>query len=105
VPGQRLVAGAELTSATGGYVLTMQDDGNLVVYAPDRRILFATYTAGNPDAYLQFQTDGDLILWAGTRRLWASNTMGGPKSVLILQGDGNLVLYGPGNQATWWSNR
>ena len=105
MPGQRLVAGAQLTSATGGYVLTMQADGNLVLYASDRRILFATYTAGNPDAYLQFQTDGDLILWTGTRRLWATNTIGGPQSVLILQEDGNLVLYAPGHQASWWSNR
>ena len=105
-PGQTLEPGQQLRSTVGGYTLQMQQDGNLVLYAPNRQIMWASNTAGNVGMVLQLRTDGNLMLYvAGSRIIWASNTAGNPDSALILQGDGNLVLYVPGNRAIWWSNR
>jgi len=49
----------------------MQGDGNLVIYDPD----------GRP--------------------LWASNTVGHPGSRLVVQDDGNVVIYDPQNVRLW----
>lgn len=54
--------------------VSMQTDGNLVVYNP------------------------------GGQALWNSRTPGNPDSILILQDDGNLVIYAPGNRAIWATN-
>ncbi len=103
-PGQRLGPGEQLVSATGGYVLTMQTDGNLAVYAADRRVLFQSRTGGNTGTVLVMQTDGNLVLYApGNRAIWASNSAGNANSVLLLQGDGNAVIYAPGNRPVWWT--
>ena len=103
-PGQRLGPGEQLVSATGGYVLTMQTDGNLVLYAADRRVLFQSRTGRNAGTVLVMQTDGNLVLYApGNRAIWASNTAAHANSVLVLQGDGNAVVYAPGNRPIWWT--
>ena len=52
----------------------MQQDGNLVIYAP------------------------------GGRALWASNTAGNPGSRLVVQGDGNVMIYRPDGRAVWATN-
>lgn len=50
---------------------------------------------------LTYQTDGNLVLYAGAQALWASNTYGRPVGHAIMQTDGNLVIYGPSNQFIW----
>lgn len=53
---------------------------------------------------LSFQTDGNLVLYAGQRAIWSSGTAGSAAQTLIMQTDGNLVLYGASNSALWASN-
>ncbi|MFQ1003875.1 L,D-transpeptidase family protein [Modestobacter sp. SSW1-42] len=101
--GERLAAGQQLSSPDGRYRAVMQADGNLVVYAPDGRALFAsnTYARGSR---LDVQPDGNVVVYApdGAAR-WNSGTWTSPGSRLTLQDDGNLVLYRPDGRAAWWS--
>lgn len=105
------------TSPTG---LSMQDDGNLVLYAaggkvlwsansrPDRIIPGESIDVGeylwskNGRYNLVQQGDGNLVAYDGSKAIWATGTQGaGAKTVL--QSDGNLVTY-IGGRAVWASN-
>ena len=48
---------------------------------------------------LEFQGDGNLVLYRGTTALWASKTDRHPNSTLVFQWDGNIVIYDGG--AIW----
>jgi len=62
---------------SGATKLAMQEDGNLVVYAPDDKPLWASGTNGNPMATLRFQQDGNIVIYsANGESLWATNTYG-----------------------------
>jgi hypothetical protein len=120
VQGQRLSDGASLMSASGGYSLQMQTDGNLVIYhegnsiKTNQTVIWATNTAGHPGAYLLLDTTGEVLvqqpknLNAGTalesenqrvqqqdQVLWRSGVKGkaGVPYWLWMQHDGNLVVY------------
>jgi hypothetical protein len=56
--------------------VSMQPDGNLVVYDGNNNPLFASNTSGNDFAYCRMQDDGNLVIYAnGTANpLWATNT-------------------------------
>ncbi|WP_437680954.1 hypothetical protein [Sorangium sp. So ce131] len=96
--GQYMARGTFIDSANGTYRLSMQDDGNLVLYrqGPNPQPLWATGTDGVAIRHVIMQTDGNLVLYdyAGKSR-WASNTSGKPGAFLVLQCDGNLVIYAP----------
>jgi hypothetical protein len=73
-----------VTFGTSGYasaVLTLQKDGNLVIYQNA-----ADATAAN------------------TGSIWASATSGNSGDVMFFQPDGNLVIYGSYGQVLWASN-
>jgi hypothetical protein len=62
-----LLAGQSIS--TGRDILTMQADGNLVLYAPGRIPVWASSTAGHGGAQPVMQADGNLIVAApGGRR-------------------------------------
>lgn len=89
------------------YMLDMQGtDGNLVLYAPGGS-LWASNTAGNPNAVAAMGPDGNLVVYSASGTvLWATNT-GSPQnngSRLVVQGDGNLVMYRPNNTVVWATN-
>jgi hypothetical protein len=46
---------------------------------------------------LIMQTDGNVVLYMGSKPLWASNTVG-CGGCFSMQGDGNLVVYDSGGQ-------
>jgi hypothetical protein len=72
-PGEVLLAGESISA--GRDTLTMQADGNLVLYAPGSIPLWASNTAGHGSARLVMQADGDAILEApGNVTLWSTNT-------------------------------
>jgi hypothetical protein len=87
--------------------LTMQSDGNLVVYDERGAPRWASNTAGRPGSVAAFQGDGNLVVYAPDGRpLWASNTASGdPQNVnyLCVQGDGNVVVY-KWPRAVWATN-
>jgi hypothetical protein len=103
LPGETLLAGQSISA--GRDILTMQGDGNLVLYAPGRIPVWASNTAGNGGAQLVMQADGNLVVAApGGRPLWAAGTGGHSRSVLILQADGDAILDAPGNVTLWSTN-
>jgi hypothetical protein len=110
--------------------LTMQTDGNLVLYDQNGRALWNTKTYGNPGAYFVMQDDGNNVVYSSTNTaLWNSKTRENPgllnyvsptlfdrqflhvgqeletpdrKFKLILQDDGNLVLYSNETDTALW---
>ena len=103
LPGEMLLAGQSI--GTGRDVLTMQADGNLVLYAPGSIPVWASNTPGHGGAQLVMQADGNLVVAApGGRPLWAAGTGGHRGSVLILRADGDAVLDAPGNVTLWSTN-
>ena len=73
LPDETLHAGQSITG--GGDALTMQGDGNLVLYAPGNTAIWATNTSGHSGAELTLQSDGNAVIYApGNAAVWASNT-------------------------------
>jgi|GEM_PF-5126972 len=72
---------------------------------PGERFGLGTAITSSNGAYrLVLQADSNLVLYSGSRPLWASNTVGTGASQLVLQGaDGNLVLYA-NSTAVWASD-
>jgi hypothetical protein len=111
----QLNQGDILFSATRAFQLTLQTDGNLVLYAlddtslggalvppPPQLIPNATYTkviwasGTHGPIRCNMQTDGNFVLYDqdGTG-VWASGTGGNPGAFLRCQDDGSLVILGP----------
>jgi hypothetical protein len=102
---ERLLPGEEIVSLEGRFRLTMQADGNLVLYRNSPfEALWASATAGKQVAFAIMQGDGNFVVYApdGTP-LWHAGTHGNPGTFLQIQDDGNLVLYAPGDRAIWAS--
>jgi len=59
--------------------------------------------SANGRYYFVMQTDGNLVLYLGSRALWATGTNGQPVQRAIMQEDGNLVLYDHQGQPKWAS--
>ncbi|PBC71061.1 VCBS repeat protein [Streptomyces sp. TLI_235] len=98
--GTTISSGQSLTSASNR--LTMQADGNLVVYSKANKALWASNTGGTPGATAIMQTDGNLVV----RRpdgstAWQSGTSGNSNGYAVLQDRGNLVLYNVKGQSLW----
>jgi len=87
--------------STGKSKLTMQQDGNLVLYDECGKARWASGTNGNPGAFAWFQPDGNLVVYqsAGSSyyAIWDTGTWGhtGANWSLHVQADGNLVIYAP----------
>jgi len=89
-------------SSANGYALIFQGDGNLVVYAPGGRAIWATNRFSATK--LVMQSDGNLVLYdAASRAVWSSGTAGQGRSQLIMQADGNLVVRRADGKPTWAS--
>jgi hypothetical protein len=77
--GQSLQQGESIWSTNEQYRLTMQDDGNLVLYDGKNQPHWAsnTWRHGEPPYRTTMQDDGNLVLYdvRGTAT-WASNTWG-----------------------------
>ena len=108
----------------GRYYLSLQDNGNAMIYSAARKAIWATNTAvgvgrtelvagtelkggswlASSDGHyrLAMQGDGNLVLsWEG-HPLWASNTAKHPGAFLAMQADGDLVVY-QGDRPIWSS--
>ena len=64
------------TRGRGGGILSMQSDGDLVIYdAARRRAIWSTGTKGHPGAFLAVQDDGNVVIYAVSRAaIWATGT-------------------------------
>lgn len=99
-----LLAGQSMSSQDGRFVLSMQTDGNLVLYGP-AGAMWWTSTNGGSDRRMVMQADGNLVVYnSANQALWSSATYGNPGARLVVQNDGNLVIYNTANQGVWASN-
>lgn len=117
------------TSGKGPSYLKLQTDGNLVLYSEsgptwssntaigsqliqinntisDQQTIFPGQflTTADRSLRLEFQTDGNLVLYSPYRALWSSRTVGSGATKMVLQADGNLVLYRKDDRAVWATN-
>lgn len=96
-----LASGKTLASCNGAHVLTMQADGNLVLYSPVG-LAYATGTV-SAGAFLKMQGDGNLVLFsAAGAPLWSTRTAGHPGATLTVQNNGDLAISN-GGTALWTS--
>jgi N-acetylmuramoyl-L-alanine amidase len=90
--------GQEWVTSTG-YKFRFQHDGNLVLYSPQGKAIWATGTENTGADRLSIQTDGNVVLYDGTKPMWATDTAGNPGAYFAIQGDGNLVVYSSSGKA------
>jgi hypothetical protein len=64
--------------ATPGQRVTMQDDGDFVLFDSSGHPIVHSNTAGHPGAYINMQDDGNLVIYEGTatpsNAIWATGT-------------------------------
>lgn len=95
-----LLKGQRLETADRRFKLVLQNDGNLVIYSPNRAT-WSSGTAGKPVAYATMQSDGNLVLYSSSGKpIWYTKTKGSSNSITI-QEDGNLVIYSGSGKALW----
>jgi hypothetical protein len=100
----KLYPGQRLETANRRYHLLLQEDGNLVLFSPNRAI-WTSQTNGKPIAFLAIQSDGNLVLYTNSiTQAWTTRTAGWGPSKLVLQSDGNLILFSSSGLPTWASN-
>jgi GH25 family lysozyme M1 (1,4-beta-N-acetylmuramidase) len=103
-PGQGLVAGHTQSSCDGRFSLSMQEDGNLVLYE-EGKALWATGTNQERGYEVIMQDDGNFVLHdIHDSVIWATHTNAYPGSNIHVQNDGNLVIYEPSGHVAWASN-
>jgi hypothetical protein len=104
---ETLYPNESLKSPNGGVVLTMQDDGNLVVYVgPERHVAWSSRTYGQNGNRLVMQDDGNLVMYGPAGVPFATGTnvdTNNRGAVLEVQDDGNVVVYAPGRRPIWSS--
>ncbi|MFJ9846809.1 hypothetical protein ACIRYZ_41535 [Kitasatospora sp. NPDC101155] len=106
-PWRNVVAGSILnwnqswTTPSGRTVLTMQTDGNVVLYK-DGAAIWASWTVGTGH-HLSMQGDGNLVVYNwGNSPVWSSGTAGSPGAVLSIQ-EGNMAIF-QGDRPLWYTN-
>ncbi|MGW5256921.1 hypothetical protein ACWERW_28860, partial [Streptomyces sp. NPDC004012] len=101
IQATRTLSAGQSWSATLAH-LTMQGDGNLVLYDEQGHARWAsnTFGAGN---HAVFQADGNLVVYnSANQAVWSSGTEGHNGAELVLQNDGNVVIS-QGGAALWAS--
>jgi len=63
--------------------------------------LWSTGTAGSSARELRMQPDGNFVLYGGNGVLWSSNTAGNPGAQVRIQNDGNMVMYSVDQRVLW----
>ena len=106
-PSQFLPVGASLVSENGKVLLSMQEDGNLVIYTePGHKAIWSSATNGHKikDGLIFQYNDGNLCLYnTDGEAIWSSNTTGTEVDRFVIQNDGNFVGYGKHGTVYWAS--
>ncbi|KAG5675408.1 hypothetical protein PVAND_005316 [Polypedilum vanderplanki] len=105
-PGYCLFKSSSIYSDNGCFRLTMQDDGNLVIYRiSDNKPLWSSQTSQTESCVACVQKDGNFVIYTNEEKpTWSTGTHDNTLSHLILQNNGNLVLYNEFNYPKWQSN-
>lgn len=113
--GGFLQPGESVHSSNGRFRLSMQADGNLVVYVENRGTpVWQAATSGNFGSYAVMQADGDFVVYPKGRSapapgqptpaLWSSGTFGHPDAHAELQNDGLMVVRASNGSILWRSD-
>lgn len=97
-------SGVSLLSAGGVFRMTMQGDGNLVVYRMSDNWVKWNSGTYSPGARLVLQSDGNMVIYnTGNAAIWSTGTGGANSSGyhVVMEDSGNLGLYNPSNVAIW----
>ncbi len=98
LPGQHLYKGESIISENKKLKLTMQDNGNVVLFsnsnvASFNDALWSTDTKNTDASFAIMQHDGNLVVYNNNRKpLWSSKTNGHPGAYLIMEKGGNMVI-------------
>ena len=100
-PLDALAPKERLRSPSGQFQLTLQTDGNLVLYDGQTPI-WATGTNGQTVSQAAMQADGNLVLVGpGGTVVWEARTAGHAGARLVLQDDGNAVVSAIDKRPLW----
>ncbi|MEW1648446.1 ricin-type beta-trefoil lectin domain protein [Streptomyces sp. NPDC091219] len=90
--------------ASNSVRLTMQADGNLVLTAlSSGKTLWSSSTSGNPGAYAQFGSDGNLaVLTAAGASKWTSGLTATTGATLQVRADSTLAVVGGDGSTVLW---
>ncbi|MEU9992460.1 ricin-type beta-trefoil lectin domain protein [Streptomyces sp. NPDC048045] len=100
--GSVIPSGTSLTSSS--VRLTMQADGNLVLTALNSgKTLWTSATAGNPGAYAQFGTDGNLAVYtaSGTSK-WSTGLTATTGATFQVRADSTVAVVGSDKSTVLW---
>ena len=105
--GDQMDIGSTRWSPNGRYLLTLQSDGNLVIYRkPSNRAVWSSQTQGRGVDKAVMQYDGNFVLYtAEYAARWHTGTDLKPANFLLLQDDGNLVIYSMGSPTSMWASK
>jgi hypothetical protein len=99
--GQSINVGQFLLSPDTQSTLSLQTDGNLVLYSNFKPV-WSSQVFTTKANFLAMQADGNLVEYDNTgHALWASGTPSHPGAYLTTQTDGNLVIYSSSNVPLW----
>lgn len=91
-----------LKSSDGRYTFWLQGDGNLVLYGPSGRAIWANNRFTTD--FLIMQGDGNLVGYTNSGApTWNTRTNGRGGNRFVVQSDGNLVIYS--NTAAVWASK
>ena len=87
------------------HYMTMQRDGNLVIYSTEGKSMWHSRTYGNHEAYLVLQDDGNLVIYkdrnnVGKDPIWSTGTFPGAQRYDYWWSDGDTLLRCADNQDT-----
>lgn len=103
--GGQMYIGQRLETAKRDRYLSLQSDGNLVLYTSSGTALWSSRTTGKGGFVLQMQPDGNLVLYTKAgKAVWNTRTGGRGASRLEVQQDSNVVVYKTGDHPTWAAN-
>ncbi len=91
--GKTFQKDTKLYSANGNYYLIFQNDGNLVFYNRNKKVIWSSNTQ-NRGRKAVFQEDGNLVVYnRANKAIYATETNNNQNNKLVVQDDGNLVIY------------
>lgn len=103
LPEERLHPGEALYSENSLFALSMQPDGNLVLYWDGTtNAIWASETLSHDVAYAVLQADGNFVIYeASGAPLFATGTDGEAVEAVVVDNSGRVILYGPAGEVRW----
>src|SRR5215831_1176391 len=102
--GDFLLPGQGRQSGDGRFLLVYQVDGNLVLYQGSNPLWATGTYGTTPGFVSMQTDGNLVVYNSSGRPVWASNTWGHPGAGLVVQNDGNTVIYSTGSSPLWATN-